>query len=154
MYIKTTILPLVWSMLVAVPPVHVPILQGHSLQGTWKAIAGESKTVKLEKQDFEKEPVTMVFVGNKLTMTWGNEKGTYQIKLNAKARPAAMDIIYPKGKGTNHAIYSLEKGKLKICFSKKMNPNSAEERPIRFTTNRDDNNDLNGLGVLILRKEK
>jgi uncharacterized protein (TIGR03067 family) len=124
------------------------------LQGTWKAVGGEEKGITLTQKDLENEPVTLVFSEDRLTMTWGNEKESFNIRLNPDGKPPAMDIIYPHDKGINHAIYSLSEGKLTICFSKKLNPNSPEERPVRFTTKRDQNKDLRGLVMFEFRKEK
>src|SRR6516164_8508689 len=65
------------------------------LQGTWKAVGGEEKGITLTQKDLENEPVTLVFSEDRLTMTWGNDKESFNIRLNPDGKPPAMDIIYP-----------------------------------------------------------
>lgn len=132
-----------------------PVLTADSpFEGTWEAIEGEEKGLRLTKEDFEGEPCVFVFRKNELSVTWGREKETYTIRYDPRAAPHTIDLIFPNGKGTNHAIYALEDGKLTVCFSRKMNPNSPDERPVRFTTDRGQNKQLTGLILLVFRKSE
>jgi uncharacterized protein (TIGR03067 family) len=125
-----------------------------SMDGTWIAISGEEKGKEITQKEFEKDQETLEIKGKSLKWKRRTETIDLTFKLSPKARPAGIDLIYPGDKGTNHAIYSLKEDKLVICFSSKMNPNTADERPIAFTTNRKENNDLRGLNMIKFERKK
>lgn len=124
------------------------------LQGKWRIIAIEAKGELITGEDAKKEQISCSIDGDKLTFIQGKHQSEHTLSVDPKSKPARLDIIYPEGKGTNHAIYKLETNKLTICVSRKLRPNTKEERPLRFTTKREDNNNLYGLVLYIFEREQ
>jgi uncharacterized protein (TIGR03067 family) len=125
------------------------------LQGSWVLVGGEEKGMVLSEEDARKEKWSLVIKDDKFTITRGKNSGTCMIRLNPIKKPAWMDLVFTKdGKEVNHAIYALDGDRLIICYSRKSNPNSPEERPAKFTTKREDNNNLRGLCMDIYKRQK
>jgi uncharacterized protein (TIGR03067 family) len=123
-------------------------------QGSWEIVSIESHGDKLTGEAAKKEHIACVIKEDQLVFTQAHETYHHRFKLNPQTKPGALDIIYPNGKGVNHAIYKLEKDRLMICVSRKWNPNSPEERPISFTSNPEKNKNLRGLAVYTFRRKK
>jgi len=125
------------------------------LQGTWVLVGGEDKGTVLSEEDARKEKWSLVIKGDKFTMIRKKNSGICTIRLDPSKKPAWMDFVFTEdGKEVNHAIYALEGDRLTICFSRKSNPNSPEERPAHFTTKRADNNNLRGLFMGIYKRQQ
>ena len=105
------------------------------LQGTWVMVGAEEKGNPLTPQEVKEEDWTLVVKGN--TLTWlrrGKVAQRWTVRLDPKKQPATMDLIYPDGSGTNHALYSLTGDKFTLCVSKKFKPNEPKHRPKKLTT--------------------
>src|ERR1051326_2806191 len=88
------------------------------LQGAWTVLTVEQNG----KPDPKGQGARIVFAGDTFTRTAGNQiaKGTF--KLDATAKPPAIDTTYTEGpeKGkTFQGIYSLEGDTLKLCYSQR-----------------------------------
>jgi uncharacterized protein (TIGR03067 family) len=107
------------------------------LQGTWVAVGMEEKGEKVPAKDLKDEDISVSIKGNELTMMHRGKADRYTFTLDPGKKPAHMDLQESGDKarpGTCHAIYSVEKGELKICVSSSFNPNESEERPKEFAT--------------------
>jgi uncharacterized protein (TIGR03067 family) len=125
------------------------------LQGTWVLVGGEEKGRVLTEKEAREEMESVVIKGDKMTILRGEDKRDCIFRLDPSKKPAWLDLIDPDGKDkVNHAIYALDGDKLTICVSKKYKPNSPEERPIKLTTNREDNKGLSGLVMGIYQRQK
>jgi len=130
------------------------------LQGTWVMIGGEEKGDVLTPREAKDEEESIVVKGDTFTcFRHGKKRETWTIRLDPKRKPAAVDLIYPDGQATedgktNHAIYSLEGDQFILCVSRKFNPNSPEERPIKLTTKKGENGDLRGMVLGIYQRQK
>jgi len=125
------------------------------LQGTWVLVGGEAKGMVLSEEDARKEKYSLVIKGDKFSLKENKRSDTGTIRLNPNKKPAWMDFVFTEdGKEVNHAIYSLDDDRLTICFSRKCNPNSPDERPARFTSKREDNKNLSGLFMGIFKRQK
>ena len=88
-----------------------------ALEGSWKVVAA---LVDGKPESKERLPnLTFTFEGSKLTVAEGDRKpdaGTFSA--DAKAEPAHLDMVSPKGDKVA-GIYKIDKdGKLTIAFSK------------------------------------
>jgi uncharacterized protein (TIGR03067 family) len=125
------------------------------LQGTWVLVGGEEKGRVLSEKDARSEQESLVFQGDKLTIIRGEHKGSGQIRLDPGKKPAWLDLFDPSDKSkANHAIYALDGDRLTICVSRKWGLNKKEERPVKFTTKREDNKGLPGLVLGIYQRQK
>src|SRR5262245_44251365 len=98
--------------------------------GTWHPIAVEMNGGPIALEPFGKMRLTLTETTYSLLVTEGTDKGT--IKLDPKAKPAAIDVVGTEGvnKGkTFLGIYKLEGGKLTICYDL-----SGKGRPTKFAT--------------------
>jgi len=127
------------------------------LQGSWTMIGCEEKgDPPLSKEDIEKDPQSIVIDGPNFTIIRGKRKVKAEctFRIDPSQKPASLDIVFPDGKAVNYAIYSLQEDELRICVSRKYRNNTPEERPIKFTTKREDNKNLPGLVLETYRREK
>jgi uncharacterized protein (TIGR03067 family) len=125
------------------------------LQGTWVLVGGEGKGNVLSEKAAREEEWSLVIKGDKFTLIRGKESGTVMIRLDPSKQPAWMNLIGIEDRSlVNHAIYTLEEDRLTICWSRGGRPNSPEERPVKFTTKRDDNKNLRGLFMGIYKRQK
>jgi uncharacterized protein (TIGR03067 family) len=73
-------------------------------------------------------------------------------------KPAWIDLIVPGDEElqgyVNHAIYSLEGNRLIICSSWRFRPNTPQQRPIKFSTKREENQNLHGLVLSLYQRQK
>jgi RNA polymerase sigma factor (sigma-70 family) len=114
-----------------------------------KSLQGEWQIVDVEKngKGIAEDPTGsgIIFRGDEITINWGNEvKSKY--KLDTGTSPRELHIIFLDRKSNAQhlrAIYSLEKGELKVCMP--LGPKSA--RPTEFKTKAGD-----GLALLVLRR--
>ncbi len=88
-----------------------------SLEGSWKVVAAQVEGMPESKEKLAN--LSFTFEGSKLTVAEGDRKpdaGTFSV--NAKADPAQIDMVSPKGDKVS-GIYKLDKdGKLTIAFNK------------------------------------
>jgi uncharacterized protein (TIGR03067 family) len=126
------------------------------LQGSWIMIGGEEKGSKLTEEAAKEEKQSFIFEGDTVTIIKGDARGKAKYRLDPSKKPKWIDFIYSDGESpaTNHAIYSLEGDELKICVSRKWNPNSSDERPPAFTTKREEGSSLRGLVLYVCKREK
>lgn len=124
------------------------------LQGPWVLVGGEEKGVILSEEDAKEQNQRLIFKGEKVTMLRdGEDLGTFKFEIDPSKKPASFDIIYTDIH-RNHAIYALEGDFLKMCVSRKYNPNTSDERPIKFTSKREENKDLPGLVYVIYKRKQ
>lgn len=98
---------------------------------------------------------SIIIKGDTITVIRGRHRGTGKFRLDPSKKPAWVDFIDPESKNqVNHAIYRLDGDRLTICVSRKFEPNKPEERPVKFTTKREDNKDLPGLVMGIYMRQK
>lgn len=106
------------------------------LEGTWEVVKLQIKGRDLTEALKDGAP-TMTFKGDAYVFTGGPEaeKGTF--KLDAKARPAAIDLKILEsatGKGkTQLGIYELDGDTLRLCMADE----GAKERPTKFASAED-----------------
>jgi uncharacterized protein (TIGR03067 family) len=132
-----------------------PTKELDKLQGTWVLVGGAEKGRVLTEEEAKTERESIIIKGDTITVIRGRNMGTGKFRLDPSKKPAWMDLIDPDNKGqVNHAIYRLEGDRLTICVSRKFEPNKPEERPVKFTTKREDNKDLPGLVMGIYMRQK
>jgi len=105
------------------------------LEGTWEIVKLQVKGKDLTPFLKDAAP-TMTFKGDAYEFNAGPgaEKGTF--KLDAKARPATIDLRITEGNGkgkTQLGIYELDGDTLKMCMADE----GAKERPTKFASAED-----------------
>jgi uncharacterized protein (TIGR03067 family) len=128
------------------------------LQGTWIAVAWEESGEKVPAEKVKEAGIAITIKGNELTLLPGKrDEGRFSFTLGPSKKPAHLNL-QELGKearpGVAHAIYSLEKGELKICVSNKFEPNKEEERPREFATGPSEMRPPKGGIMLTLKQEK
>jgi uncharacterized protein (TIGR03067 family) len=103
------------------------------MQGTWKAVSGESGGQEFPEDGLKQGNMKMTFKSDSYTfeMTGNQEEG--KVKLHADKNPKAIDFMIESGedKGkTQLGIYEIEGGKFKLCVAKA----GETERPTEFKT--------------------
>jgi uncharacterized protein (TIGR03067 family) len=88
------------------------------LAGTWKPKEASLGDNKIDQAVLD--TVSLVYEGDKYTLTIGDkvEKGTF--KLDAKKSPAAMDIFPTEGDNNGKtflAVYKIDGDSLTVCYS-------------------------------------
>ena len=133
-----TVSLLIVASSIAAPAPPDPVKKAQDeLQGTWVAIDMEQKGEKVAPKELKEEDISISIKGNELTMWQGGKPDRYTFTLDPSKKPAHLDLQESgekARKGVCHAIYSQEKGELKICVSSNFNPDEAEERPKEFAT--------------------
>jgi uncharacterized protein (TIGR03067 family) len=99
------------------------------LQGTWKAVSGEAAGKNLPKQRVE--DLTVVFSGDKMTVTTSNGSRESTFRLDATKKPKAIDLVDENGQ-TAPGIYDFEGDTLRMCLNQ-----GGGERPSSFLTKPD-----------------
>jgi uncharacterized protein (TIGR03067 family) len=116
------------------------------LQGEWRGVEAEAQGNKATQEAARK--VRMVIKGDEITVNPEGEVRKSKFKLDPSQSPRAIDLIPQDGpdKGkTVKGIYSLEKGRLRICT-----PNyggDIGQRPKEFKTQAGD-----GLALIVLER--
>jgi uncharacterized protein (TIGR03067 family) len=73
---------------------------------------GDPATVMAETGEIEIE-----IVGDRMTVTYcGEDRGTYQLRLNASKKPKIIDLQREKGDRVQPGIYSLDGDTLTLCI--------------------------------------
>jgi uncharacterized protein (TIGR03067 family) len=128
------------------------------LQGTWVLVGHSEKGRVWGEEDAKKEKQSVTIKGDTLTLTRDNAKDEIRIRLDPTKKPAWIDLLCEDTEEhkvyVNHAIYSLEGGRLTICVSRKYSPNPPEQRPAKFNTILEDNKKLPGLVLTVYRRQK
>jgi uncharacterized protein (TIGR03067 family) len=105
------------------------------LQGNWKVTSVENAGKKADPKDFANWK--MVVAGDKITEFDGKEvMDEYTFRLDAAARPAAIDMTSLAGKSrgkTMQGIYRLEGDTLTVCVSEP----GKKDRPREFRSAED-----------------
>ena len=121
----TCLSQLCWSLLVAtLALLAAPLAAADQpedvqlLKGTWKPKEANLGDNKIDAMVLDM--ATLVYDGDKYTLTIGDkvEKGSYT--LDSKKSPKAMDIFPTEGDNNGKtflAVYSIEGDKLSICYS-------------------------------------
>lgn len=88
------------------------------LAGTWKPVAADLGGNKIDAMVLEK--ATIVYEGDKYTITIGDKGEKGSLTLDAKKSPKQMDIFPTEGDNNGKtllAVYELAGDKLTICYS-------------------------------------
>ncbi len=125
---------LIVSLSLAVPaPADAAKKAQDALQGRWIAIRLEENGKALSPEEVNEEELSVTVKGNELTIREGNgAPKRFSFVLDPSKNPCRIDL---KGLGDKappgvlHAIYSLEKGELKICFGSNFAPDKPEGAP-------------------------
>jgi uncharacterized protein (TIGR03067 family) len=108
------------------------------LQGTWLVVGAEEEGKAIPEQDLKEAKETFVVKRGQMTYCRdGKVQVTMKITLAPGEPPNWMDLEFTDGneKGyTNHAIYELVGDRLKLRMNDKFGGNSANERPMEFST--------------------
>jgi uncharacterized protein (TIGR03067 family) len=116
-------------LVVAVAAAHedVPKNDAAKLQGTWKVVALEVGGKKAPEESFKK--IQFLIKGDKIS-TSGKPEDLRPYRLDAAAKPRAIDIPGDVEKEFSKAIYEVNGDKLKLCFSQ----STTLDRPKDFNT--------------------
>lgn len=88
------------------------------LAGTWKPVAADLGGNKIDAMVLEK--ATIMYEGDKYTITIGDKGEKGSLTLDAKKSPKQMDIFPTEGDNNGKtllAVYELAGDKLTICYS-------------------------------------
>jgi uncharacterized protein (TIGR03067 family) len=129
------------------------------LQGTWTLVAMEEKGQRISVEEVKAEGCSFVIRGSEfLLKERGKTKMRFSFKVDPTKSPRHIDFQRRDGPtvpGTCHAIYSLEKGQLKICIGTNFNPDEPEERPQEFATKlRSEGRPPKGKNLFILKRNR
>jgi uncharacterized protein (TIGR03067 family) len=123
------------------------------LEGTWILVGGEEHGEALSEEEAKNEDETLIFKGNRIAKIRSGNKAEAEYRIDPAKKLGRLDLVY-SAKERNHAIYSLDGDVLKICVSERYKPNSPKERPVRFTTKRSENKDLERLVLSIYKRKQ
>jgi uncharacterized protein (TIGR03067 family) len=103
----------------------------------WTLVEMDEKGRRVTAEELKEEGGSFVFRGNELLLKErGVTKMRFSFTLDPAKAPRHIDLQRRDRatRGTCHAIYSLEKGVLKVCVGTNFNPGEPEERPQEFAT--------------------
>jgi uncharacterized protein (TIGR03067 family) len=129
------------------------------LEGTWVLVGWEMDGKVRSAKSLDRNPRTWVIRGGRLSILREADGGrtidkeVYTLRLKPSETPPTMDIVFPDGRA-NHAIYSLQGDELTVCVSWDLFDNEPKDRPIRFTTVKEQNNGLVGLNLFRFKRDK
>jgi uncharacterized protein (TIGR03067 family) len=118
---------LVVAVAVAAVQEDVPKKDVAKLQGTWKVVALEAGGKKAPEESFKEK--RFLIKGDKISLS-GNSENLRPYRLDAAAKPRAIDIPGDVEKEFSKAIYEVNGDKLKLCFSQ----STKLDRPKDFNT--------------------
>jgi uncharacterized protein (TIGR03067 family) len=154
----TISLLIVSSSLVAPLPADAGREAQDELQGTWIAIGLEESGEKATADKVKEHDITITIKGNEITFRFGkDDPHRFSFTLDPSKKPAHLNLkeLGEKAQpGVAHAIYSLEKGELKICVSNKFDPNKEDERPQEFATGPSEMRPPKGRIMLTVKQNK
>src|SRR5262249_11541849 len=113
------------------------------LLGTWVVISCEKDDERVPEKVLQGEVVRFIIGKNTIVMKVEDQtKSEDRYTLDPSAKPRAIDLTDKKGRKTL-GIYSLEKGKLRICWTER-----GKSRPKTFATKAG-----SGVELLVLKRE-
>jgi uncharacterized protein (TIGR03067 family) len=116
------------------------------IQGTWTVVSMEREGQKFPDDEVKKMKV--VIKDDLLTINNGCRDEQARIKLDAKKKPKALDLMAVKdGKeqGAVPGIYEIDGDNLKLCWDK----GSTADRPTEFATKK-----RSSTALMVLKREK